>query len=372
LLAAAAAWSANGAASTPAAKYTGTWFTGGSATTTKPQVLLEPAGTTSTGWSTAGTGLGINAPSGFTGNLLDVQVNGSSKAFISYQGLISGDYAKVGSLATEINLNYYQGGVGVSSTGQFTFGTGASASGYDVALARDAANTLAQRNSTNAQQFNIYNTYTDASNNEFVRFIWSSSKFYIQTRANGTGGVRELHFGVAGDHWYIPTGGHWLAGLDNTYDIGANGATRPRNGYFAGILSIGGGTQGRVAAIDGSGNSFARMDAGNSGGTTGVHVAANSFLGFTSASNNALTTVDTTFARVAAGIVKLTNNSTGAGVMVLQAVTVTSLPSAATAGVGALATVTDANATTARSTVAGGGANKVLVMSDGTNWIIMG
>ena len=36
----------------------------------------------------------------------------------------------------------------------------------DVILARDAANALALRNSTAAQQFNLYNTYTDASNYE--------------------------------------------------------------------------------------------------------------------------------------------------------------------------------------------------------------
>lgn len=68
----------NGAASHAALSLTGTIFTGGTATTTKPQLLVEPAGTTSTGWSTAGTLFGANAPSGFTGNLLDLQVAGSS------------------------------------------------------------------------------------------------------------------------------------------------------------------------------------------------------------------------------------------------------------------------------------------------------
>ena len=63
-------------ASTPAKAFTGTWFTGGSATTTKPHLLIEPSGTTSTAWSTSGTGLGVNAASGFAGNLIDLQVNG--------------------------------------------------------------------------------------------------------------------------------------------------------------------------------------------------------------------------------------------------------------------------------------------------------
>jgi hypothetical protein len=78
--------SLNGAASAPPATLTGTWFTGGTATTTKPQLLLEPAGTTSTAWSTAGTGLGINATSGFTGRLLDAQVNGTSRMVVTGAG----------------------------------------------------------------------------------------------------------------------------------------------------------------------------------------------------------------------------------------------------------------------------------------------
>lgn len=76
----------NGAASTPPAALTGTWYSGGTATTTKPQMLVEPSGTTSTGWSTSGTGLGVNAASGFTGNLFDFQVAGSSKFKYTHSG----------------------------------------------------------------------------------------------------------------------------------------------------------------------------------------------------------------------------------------------------------------------------------------------
>jgi len=75
--------STNGAESTPPVLLTGKIFTGGSATTTKPAFLIEPTGTTSTGWSTAGTLFGGNAPSGFTGNLLDLQVSGASVAKLS-------------------------------------------------------------------------------------------------------------------------------------------------------------------------------------------------------------------------------------------------------------------------------------------------
>src|SRR6267142_1226791 len=78
--------SVNGALSTPGFSATGTWVTGGSATTTKPYVLIETTGATSAAWSTSGTGLGVNAASGFTGNLIDAQLNGVSKFLVSSAG----------------------------------------------------------------------------------------------------------------------------------------------------------------------------------------------------------------------------------------------------------------------------------------------
>jgi hypothetical protein len=66
------------ALSSSALLLSGTWITsGGTSTTTKPTVLIEPAGTTSSGWPTAGSALGINCPSGFTGWPIAVHVNGS-------------------------------------------------------------------------------------------------------------------------------------------------------------------------------------------------------------------------------------------------------------------------------------------------------
>jgi hypothetical protein len=76
----------NATASAPAKAFTGTWFTGGTSTTTKPQVVIEPTGTTSTAWSTSGTGFGVNAASGFTGRLLDLQLNGTSNFSVSSAG----------------------------------------------------------------------------------------------------------------------------------------------------------------------------------------------------------------------------------------------------------------------------------------------
>lgn len=85
-LAGANTFTVNGALSAPGASLNGTWITGGSSTTTKPYVLVEPTGTTSTGWSTNGTGLGVNAPSGFTGNILDTLLAGAQRFSITSTG----------------------------------------------------------------------------------------------------------------------------------------------------------------------------------------------------------------------------------------------------------------------------------------------
>lgn len=76
----------NGTASTPAMWYSGSPYAAGTATTNKPELLLEDSGNTSTEWSTAGTYLGINGKSTFTGNLLDIQKNGTRQLTVANGG----------------------------------------------------------------------------------------------------------------------------------------------------------------------------------------------------------------------------------------------------------------------------------------------
>ena len=64
--------------------------------------------------------------------------------------------------------------------------------GVDAVLTADAANTLALRNSTTAQQFNVYNTYTDASNYERGTIGWNVNDFMISANADGSGFVQDL------------------------------------------------------------------------------------------------------------------------------------------------------------------------------------
>lgn len=64
------------------------------------------------------------------------------------------------------------------------------------------------------------------------------------------------------------------------------------------------------------------------------------------------------------------SNLTFGGYAKVTPVLVAALPSASVAGTGARAFVTDASATTYNSVVAGGGANRLPVFSDGSAWRI--
>lgn len=145
--------------------------------------------------------------------------------------------------------------------------------GHDLTLFRDAANTLAQRNGTNAQVFNIYNTYTDGSNYERGFVAWQGNNFVIGTTQAGTGTKRNLVVSTNGSNrWYLPDfDGHIKAYLDNTYDIGASGANRPRTGYFGTSLvaPVFKTTTALITAVDGGSTAaFTANMVGSTGGPT--------------------------------------------------------------------------------------------------------
>jgi hypothetical protein len=199
--------SLNGAADTPPLKLTGTWFSGGTGTTTKPQFLIEPTGTTSTAWSTSGTGLGVNAPSGFTGNLLDLQVDGTRIIGIApgAAGAVYGTRINLGAAyienTSQFSINivpaYGVGGLLVEHDAVITKSDRLGIGNGFVILNRDANDVLAQRRSTNAQTFRLYNTYTDASNYERAYLRWASNVLEIGTEGAGTGSEKPVRITAA-------------------------------------------------------------------------------------------------------------------------------------------------------------------------------
>jgi hypothetical protein len=283
-------------------------------------------------WNAAGTtftGIGLNvtdSASAAGSLLLDLRVGGTSLFNVAKNGRLATDNitsagAYYLTLPNAISTAGYwasatDGALGINGAGfvlaanrEFAWsGTSSNPNvAVDLRLARDAANTLAQRNGTNAQTFRAYNTFTDASNYERGVFDWTtqSNSLTIGTQQAGSGIARSLRLITQGDgnllfitnsvtRFDVSSLGLratanliWTA--DNTYDIGASGATRPRNLYMG---------------------SWIRM------ATT----------------------------------------------------TVASLPAAATAGAGARMFVTDALVPVFGSAVAGGGAVTVPVYSTGSAW----
>jgi len=148
--------------------------------------------------------------------LMDLQVGGDSEFSVSKTGVI--EFASLGfaSRGQIKRVSASAVGVGLSTGIRFassTDGAVVSASNYfgfsslsafnssvtaDLKLYRDAANTLAQRNGANAQTFNIYNTYTDASNYERGFLKWNFNVLEIGTESSGSATPRGLRIRASG------------------------------------------------------------------------------------------------------------------------------------------------------------------------------
>lgn len=132
----------------------------------------------------------------------------------------------------------------LSATGSFAWSSAADPNALaDLFILRDAANTLAQRNGANAQAFRLYNTFTDVNNYERGEIAWVANELRFRTAIGGTGTNRNISIDTGNPNgnivlrvngtavWQVSTTGTLIASTDNTIDIGASGATRPRNIY---------------------------------------------------------------------------------------------------------------------------------------------
>lgn len=256
---------ANGAASTPAQKLTGTWFSGGSSTTTKPQFLIEPAGTATTAWSTGGTGIGVNAASGFSGNLIDAQVAASSKFSVSMSGQVRtvvGEVSDTGyawatgstSGAVLGNANAISG-VQMGSTGILSWGTGGPlGQTVDLKFQRDAANSAGQRNGAAAQKMRVYNAFTSSTNFETYVEDWITTANVClvgTSKGSGGGAARALSL-IAGDviGLTLDTGSNVVVASGKNLTLG-NAAT---TGLTAGVLAAL--TNATIVILDATGQAY--------------------------------------------------------------------------------------------------------------------
>jgi len=220
-------------------------------------------------------------------NLLDLQVGGASKFSVSANGA-AGIYATgtnkptgfgIGSPATSL-LGVWGGTrwcnafgtdrMVLDSTSWLGFSSLAGSSdsfaggnNVDLRLYRDSANTLAQRNGVNAQTFNIYNTYTSATDYERAHIGWNDTAdtFVIGTEAHPAGGTargihvepggalklkaatgNQLTLGANGSYtWQLTTGHVFGPTGNNVRDLASTGV-RLKSAYLGTTLDISQGT----------------------------------------------------------------------------------------------------------------------------------
>jgi hypothetical protein len=169
--------------------------------------------------------------------------------------VLSGDvryvtYAGNGALRNE--------GLWLSSDGTIAWNTGQAypPSGEDLKLVRDTAGVLALRNGTNPQTLRVYGAYTDASNYRYAFIKGTSGGIRIGAEGAGTGAGGDVYIDQAGvqavyiDGTNISFSRGVMFSTDNTCDIGASGANRPRDIYAAGKIE--GQLSTTVPVLDGS------------------------------------------------------------------------------------------------------------------------
>jgi hypothetical protein len=162
-------------------------------------------------WNNAGvtfTGLKLNVTntaSNASSRIFELQADGTTRFSVAIDG-----YTRIASGASIDSISgtwYLRSGSGLrlainnSPNALYTmastaFGWSASDVNFstvDLLLYRDAAETFAQRRTTNAQTFRLYNTWTDASNYERLGISWGSNIVSIKPENAGTGSARVLH-----------------------------------------------------------------------------------------------------------------------------------------------------------------------------------
>lgn len=217
------------------------------------------------------TGIGCFLTGGFSGGTITSPIRGAdgsaaaptysyaSENILGFFRSSAGNNAHRGNIVPATGNSYALGNTGAGlewlSVGTRAINLGDS--GTTTVLTYDGADIFALRRTTNPYTFRIYNTYTDAGNHERLNIGWAANKLTIQTVGAGTGSARDLDI-IAGSSnvgtLSLSGGGTTqlsmsAAGIsarnaitfltDNTYDIGASGATRPRNIYAASALIAG-------------------------------------------------------------------------------------------------------------------------------------
>ena len=203
--------------------------------------------------------------------LANFRVGGSSKTRIAKNGSIqlagSSSYEIWSAFGGTRTFYAFDGGGGnvtlqFGQYGTIGWSSTTAAGSTDTVIKRRAAGVLALENGLNAQTFEINGTWATAGA-DYGRLALKllGTEYMVTSERGGTVAASSanlflksaniLYFSGGGNNaqWQISTSGHVLAQADNTYDIGASGASRPRTiragtNFVLGMTdSLGGGSK---------------------------------------------------------------------------------------------------------------------------------
>ena len=298
--------------------------------------------------STVFTGLKLNVTdtaSATGSNLLDLQVGGTSKFRVTaantndvYLADSTWRFYTTSGLGvlTSTFVDISAGNLNLKLVGAFSANTSVSINN-DTFLRRDDANIFAQRNGTNAQTYRLYNTYANGGLDfERTSLTRNSSGLVIDAQKGGTG-----------------------ANPTNLLDVKLDGTSKLLLNNSGDVIPS---RWLRLASDE----VVVRGE--------GVYLASTSTIRFVNGSNAVGNSPDVGLARQAAGVVKVTDGSTGTGYIKQDPVAISALPTAVAALVGTRGFVNDASSTTFAAEVAvgnnDGGSTVVPVYCDGSTWRI--
>jgi len=101
-----------------------------------------------------------------------------------------------------VAISYVKSGVSLGNSALLSWTAGDPFNGArDLALARDTSNVLAQRNSTNAQTFRLYET-DNGSNDEYLEIAATATTNTIKPAATGTGTASTVRYYTTTTVWF--------------------------------------------------------------------------------------------------------------------------------------------------------------------------